>query len=181
MHISGWDSLWPCRYSVQQGHLLNLDLWVEPGLVRVLGEQLYVDFRGAMASCFSSAFLIKVKHSWFALTLASMMRRVRVGDGAIKHKVFKESLGDDRSLKNPRPHLVGRLKVLLVKTLSFPVVEVCYKPSYQILSESGPERIMSIRTWRETVSNFFEMSTAMAIVLLEGALLVKARDYPSIN
>ena len=54
--------------------------------------------------------------------------------------------------------------VLLVEARRLPAAEVRHEPSDKIVAESGAVDHLN----EETVSNAFEMSTAMAMVLLGG-------------
>ena len=102
-----------------------------------------------MASCFPFAHLTKIDHCWFALTLASMILGIEASNV--------------KTPPSPRPHLAGSRVVLLVKARRLPAADVRHKPSDQIVAESG-----AVDHLEERVSNAFEMSIAMVMVLLGG-------------
>ena len=69
----------------------------------------------------------------------------------------------------PPPAPGVEASVLLIEPRGLQAVEVCHKPPHQIVMESGAVDNFD----KEAVSNAFEISTAMAIVLLGGLRWLK--------
>ena len=89
--------------------------------------------------------------------------------------MIEEGWGDDGHLWDPHPHLAGRRVVLLVKAWRLSAAEVRHEPTDQVVAESGAVDLFD----EEAVSNAYEMSTAMAMVLLRGLRLLKPETNPS--
>ena len=87
-------------------------------------------------------------------------RHVWVGDEAILHHVFKEVLGRWRTQWNPRLHLAGREKVLLVKIQSLPAAEVAIPQVIKPATFNFIKKELSSLIWVRLLHSSVDMKTS---------------------